>query len=159
MAYLMEDALEGVKNSRVFFLKHLKGATEEQWSWKPYAECKSLSETLAHLVLDDRMALYSLETGKEPDYEANLVTETDRDKLIAMLHESHETLVSFISNRFKDTPLDAIAHAWGAPMKVAQAIGYLSSEDYYHSGQAAFIRMATDPSWNYYAEIYGGNDQ
>ena len=157
MAYSITDVLEGIKKSRAFFLKHLKDVTDDQWSWKPYVECKSLNETLAHLILDDRMALYSLETGKEPDYEANLVAETDKDKLIGMLHESHETLVNYIANRFKDAPLDAEAHAWGAPMKLAEAIGYLSSEDYYHSGQAGFIRMATDPTWNYYANVYGGD--
>ena len=30
----------------------------------------------------------------------------------------------------------------------------ISSEDYYHAGQITFIRMATDPQWDYYRSIY-----
>ena len=155
MAYTLEDVLEGVRSSRRFFWKHLSGLTEEQWSWKPYPECKSVTETLAHLILDDRMALFSLETGKEPDYDVNPVTETDREKLISLLHESHAKLIEFIKSKYAEAPLDSEAYAWGTPMKLGRAIAYLSSEDFYHAGQVGYIRGASDPTWDYYSTIYG----
>lgn len=54
MAFDVDSLIEGVRESRRFFLKHLKGLRDDQWEWKPYPECKSIRETLAHLVSDDR---------------------------------------------------------------------------------------------------------
>jgi uncharacterized damage-inducible protein DinB len=157
MAFTLDDVLEGVRASRAHFLKHLDGLQDEQWDWKPYPECKSVRETVAHLVTDDRAALFSLETGKEPDYEA-LAVEPGRDsaRLRALLDESHARLCEAIRTRCATAPLDADVCIYGSPMKLARGIAYLSSEDFYHAGQIAFIRMATDPAWDYYATIYGG---
>lgn len=157
MAFTLDDVLEGVRASRAHFLKHLDGLREEQWDWKPYPECKSVRETVAHLVTDDRAALFSLETGKEPDYEA-LSVEPGRDsaRLRALLDESHARLCEAIQARYANAPLDTEACIYGGSMKLARGIAHLSSEDFYHAGQVAFIRMATDPAWDYYAAIYGG---
>jgi hypothetical protein len=53
-------------------------------------------------------------------------------------------------------PLDAEVALWGTPQKLGRAIAYLTAEDFYHAGQIAFIRMASDPEWDYYACVYGG---
>jgi uncharacterized damage-inducible protein DinB len=155
MPYTVQDAAEGLNRSREFFLKHIKGLTDEQWDWKPYPECKSIRETVAHLIIDDRAALQSLQSGKEPDYESLTENETDRDRLLALLAESHEALCGYILAQWKDAPLDTMLSVWGMKMPIAAGLGYMSSEDNYHAGQVAFIRSATDPSWDYYAAIYG----
>jgi uncharacterized damage-inducible protein DinB len=155
MSFAFEDVLGIIQDSRVNFLKHIDGITDEQWSWKPYEECKSIAETVAHLITDDRMALESLKTGKEPDYDNAQVAERDPAKLLEMLAQSHEALAAYLMEHYGESPLDTQVSAWGFEMKLGRAAGYLSSEDYYHAGQAAFIRMATDPTWNYYAAIYG----
>ena len=36
-----------------------------------------------------------------------------------------------------------------------RAAAYVSADDFYHAGQVAFIRMATDPAWCYSTEIFG----
>jgi uncharacterized damage-inducible protein DinB len=148
--------LEGVRASRRHFLKHLRGLSEAQWDWKPYPECESIRETLAHLVWADRAALISLETGQEPDYAALEVHERDLGRLHTMLAESHERLGAFLTTRYGDTPLDTEVRLFGDRKKLGSAVGYLTAEDFYHSGQVAFIRMATDPGWDYYGSIYGG---
>ena len=162
MAFTLDDVIGGVHASRRFFLKHLAGLREEQWSWKPYPECKSIRETLIHLVGDDRAALQSLQTGKEPDYEGILeaafaeMAGADTAQVQAQLEESHEKLCAHVLALFADAPLDAEACIWGSAMKVGRGVAYLSSEDFYHAGQVAFIRMATDPAWDYYGSVYGG---
>lgn len=156
MAYTVSDALGGLQGSRKFFLKHINGLTGEQWEWKPYPECKSVRETIAHLITDDRAALQSLETGKEPDYEALGESETDVERLLAILAESHSALCDFIAGKWADAPLDTTISVWGSEMSIAGGLAYLSTEDNYHAGQVAFIRQATDPAWDYYAAIYGG---
>lgn len=155
MSLTVEDFIEGVRSSRRYFLKHLDGLTAEQIAWKPYAECKNVAETLQHLIIDDMMALESMRTGEEPNYDAATVEETAYDALLARLASSHQELTSYLEGRFGSGSLDAEATAWGAKLPAARAIAYLSSEDFYHAGQIAFIRMATDPAWNYYAAIYG----
>src|SRR5262245_12699842 len=106
MALTLEDLLEGVRASRRHFLKHLRGLSEEKWDWKPYPECKSIRETLAHLIWVDRASLQSLQTGQEPDYAALEVHERDIDLLSAMLAESHERLCGFLTTRYREAPLD-----------------------------------------------------
>jgi len=155
MAYAFDGILASLKDSRKNFLKHIDGITADQWTWKPYAEAKSIAETVAHLITDDRMALYSLETGKEPEYSTAQIVERDPDKLLALLTDSHQQLINYLETHFAGAPLDTLVSAWGFEVKLGKAAGFISSEDYYHAGQAAFIRIATDPAWDYYAAIYG----
>lgn len=155
MAYTLDDLAEGVRQSRLHFLKHVDGLSEDQWRWKPYPECKDAAETLAHLISDDRAFLQTLETGHEPDYENLQVAERDPAKLLPLLAESHERLLAFLAGKYGATPVETQIPFHGMSMKLAAAIATISAEDYYHAGQVAFIRMATDPGWNYYAAIYG----
>ena len=150
------DLVASVRASRRHFWKHLAGLTEAQWDWKPYPECKSVRETLAHLVQDDRAALEALRTGGEPDYEGATEPERDMARLRAILAESHEALCAAILEKYADSPLGDTASIWGSPMPLGRGIPYLCSEDFYHAGQVAFIRQATDPAWDYYGAIYGG---
>lgn len=154
MSFAVNDAVDGIRHSRAFFLKHLSGLTNDQWDWKPYAECKSVRETLAHLICDDRAALQSLQTGKEPDYESLVESESDRDLLLTKLDESHRALCDFITQRWGSAPVDTEVCIWGVRKSIAAGLSYLTSEDFYHAGQVAFIRCATDPAWDYYASIY-----
>ncbi len=155
MAYDFLDVLNGIKDSRKNFLKHIDGITAEQWSWKPYPEAKSIAETVAHLITDDRVALYSLETSKEPTYSTAQVAERDPVMLLALLDQSHGALTAYLIEHFSKSPLDQEVCAWGLNMKLGKACAFISSEDYYHAGQAAYIRIATDPTWDYYDAIYG----
>ena len=123
---------------------------------KPYPECKSIRETLAHLIADDRASVVMLETGEFPDFDGMLEREASPTKLLDLLAESHDNLCAFLRGRFADTPLDSVVKFFGGPEPLGLAIAGISSEDYYHAGQVAFIRMATDPAWDYYKEIYGG---
>lgn len=160
MALTLDDVLEGLTASRRFFLKHLVGLTDLQWVWKPYPECKSVTETLVHLVANDRGAIDAFVFGKEPEYErieAATVAEAggDRQKAREMLERSHEQLVAGIRERFGSMALDTEISIWGVSMKLSRATWCVSSEDFYHAGQVAFIRLATDPTWDYYSQIYG----
>ena len=160
MAFDLNDLLAGVRASRQHFLKHLQGLGEDQWDWKPYPECKSIRETVIHLVGDDRAALQSLNTGQEPTYDA-IMEEVGREApsavkgLLGMLERSHEALCAEIERRYAGSPLDTVACIYGSNMKLAAGIPHLSSEDFYHAGQVAFARMASDPAWDYYGAVYG----
>ena len=155
MALRTEDFIASIEKSRAHFLRHLEGMTPDQIAWKPYPECKSVVETLQHLIVDDAMALESLQTMKEPNYDGFRVIETNVDRLLERLAESHQALTDYLRAAYGDRPLDAPACAWGAEQPAALAIAFLASEDYYHADQIAFIRMATDPDWDYYGAIYG----
>ena len=155
MAFDIETLITAVQKSRRNFLAHLKGLRDDQWDWKPYPECKSIRETVAHLIADDRAAVVMLETGEFPDFGGMLEREAAPAKLQALLAESHENLCAFLRRRFADAPLDGVVKYFFGPEPLGLAIMGGSSEDYYHAGQVAFIRMASDPQWDY-KEIYGG---
>jgi uncharacterized damage-inducible protein DinB len=157
MPYETHDLLEALRSARRFFLRHVEGLTDEQWAHKPYQECKSPLETVAHLIADDRCALDCLRTGEEPDYAAYDVAVTDRDALLADLAASHEALSAYVAERHGDAPLDAEVCIYGAARKLGD-LAYLTAEDYYHAGQVAFVRMATEPGWDYYEAVYGAGE-
>ena len=150
----LNSLIESIHASRKYFLKHIKGLRDDQWDWKPFPECKSIAETLAHLIADDRATIHILETGQFPDFGSILEHTPDPIKLQALLTQSHENLVAFLLNKFSDTSLDTSVNYFEGVISLSRAILGISSEDYYHAGQVAFIRMATDPQWDYYRSIY-----
>lgn len=153
MATDLDSVIAGIRASRKHFLKHLKGVQGDQWDWKPYPECKSIRETLAHLVSDDRASIEMLDKG-QLDYEALQENEKDIAKLLQILSKSHEQLCAFIKTRYANTPLDQEIQFFSGKEPLWRAISGISAEDYYHAGQVAFVRMATNPSWDYYSDIY-----
>ena len=159
MDLTLDELIEDLQHSRQFFFKHLDGLREDQWDWKPYPECKSIRETLAHLVVDDRSAIESIETGDFPDFDAIAAVAIreapdNLEKQFALLAESHEQLIALLRTKYANQPLDTEISIWGMNGKVVRLVPHLSSEDYYHAGQVGFIRMAIDPAWNYYKAIY-----
>jgi uncharacterized damage-inducible protein DinB len=154
MAYTAADIVAQLRYARKFVLRHVAGLTDEQMAFKPYPECKSVLETLAHLISDDRCALDCLRTGDEPDYAAYDEPVTDGATLLARLAETHEALCGFVLDRYADASLDAEACVFGEARRLGD-LPLLASEDFYHAGQIAFVRMATDPGWDYYSAAYG----
>lgn len=158
MAHDIECIVEGIRESRRFFLRHIEDVREDQWDWKPYPECKSIRETLAHLVTDDRASIAMLRDGSITDWDAVEVHETDVPKLLDLLNQSHGEYCAFVRDRYADTPLDTEIDFFTGKTKLGLAIAGISSEDHYHAGQIAFIRMATDPEWDYYQAIYDSSE-
>jgi len=158
MAYTLDDAIGGVRASREHFYKHIEGVKNDQWDWQPYPQCKSIRETLAHLVIVDRGFLYTLQTGKAPEEWDQLFPNWQPyspDQLRTVLLESRANLITHLESAYADVPLDKEVSLYGVPLKLGQAICGISSEDYYHAGQVAYVRMASDPTWDYYATVYG----
>lgn len=85
MAFTLQDLIEAVQGSRRHFLKHPEGLRENQWDWQPYPQCKSIRETLMHLLGNDRTLLFSRETGQMTDWESHY-KEPERDAV--RLHHS-----------------------------------------------------------------------
>ena len=125
----LDMLIEGVRSSRKYFLNHINGLRDDQWDWKPYPECKSIRETLAHLIADDRATIQILETGQFPDFGGLLESETNADRLQSLLSQSHEELSEFIQAKFSQTPLDTLVNFWEGPIPLGQAIIGISAED------------------------------
>ena len=164
MAFTFADLIDSLRASRSNFHKHLKDLRDDQWDWKPYPECKSIRETLVHLIQDDRAAVEAIEKNCEPDYEtlmadAIALAARDIDYLKALSETSFTALLELLISRYADAPLDAEINVFGSTKKLGVGIPFFSSEDYYHIGQVSFIRMASDPTWDYYAAIYGGEEE
>lgn len=156
----LEGLISGIVSSRHYFLKHLRDMPEAAWTFKPYPECKSALETLVHLRIDDDTAVESIMSKADPDYiAATLGSYEEIEKgsayLLERLENSHRQLTDVIRSDFSGKDLDTEICVWGDMKPLYRGVPYFSSEDFYHSGQIAFIRMAVQPEWNYYADIYG----
>ena len=151
----LRQALEAKGESRDYFLKHVLGMRDDQWHFKPFAECKSAFETLQHLIIDDQSAVDSIRSGAEPDYEAYPPAEGSPEELLLALKASHTGLLTEIESRYPNPDGTSQICIWGSQRPFRSGVGWLSSEDFYHAGQIAFIRMATDPTWDYYNAVYG----
>ncbi len=156
MAYGFEDMISGIEATRAQLFKHIDGISDEQWVWKPYVESKSIGESIKHLVWGDTETLRGLKDGGDPDYStvpSGLPTES-RDELLAQIKHSHSALVSHLKDTYASSPLDTMVSFYGHETKLGELLSGLRAEDTYHTGQIAFVRMATDPSWDYYTAIY-----
>jgi uncharacterized damage-inducible protein DinB len=153
----VDQMIDAVDQARQGFLKHLEGVTADQAVWKPYPGCKSIAETLDHLLWSDRTLVVILQSGKEPDYTtAPVAPPSDTsDTLKSNLAAAHDSLMSYLKVAYSNSPLDTPVNFWGHQAPLWPALAGLTNEDSYHTGQVAYIRMATDPSWDYYANIYG----
>jgi hypothetical protein len=157
---ILNALLDGLRFSRQRFLAHLKDLPDSAWTYKPFPEGKNILETLVHLRIDDDMAAESILTKKEPDYEAATVGAYEEmangpEFLLNRLADSHRRLLELLKSEFGELPMAAEICIWGHMMPVYQGIPFLSSEDFYHAGQVAYVRMAVQPDWDYYAAIYG----
>ncbi len=155
MVSLLEIALDGKRYSRDYFLRHLAGLTDADWHFKPFPEVKTIAETLQHMIVDDLSALESLETGADPEYDAYEPETGTPEQLLARLAETHAQLLQAIARRFPDPAPDTKICIWGDLKPFVSGVGWLSSEDCYHAGQVALLRMAKDPKWDYYLTVYG----
>jgi len=163
MTFELTDLTQAARECRDNFVKLLDGLTEEQWTWKPYAECKSIRETLIHMIGNDRLVKEALHDPSQQidwtGYYSAVATEladTANADLIPLLRASHSEALHALSTVTEGLPLDAPLAIFGQhPRKLGVIAASLPAEDTYHSGQVAFIRMATDPEWDFYAAIYG----
>lgn len=157
MEFGVSELIEGVREGRKSFLKHIDGVTDEQAVWKPYPQCKSIAETLDHLRWGDQAIVQCASTGADPDYSTVPSTPPSEsvDELKSKLAESHEALMSFLVDKYgKTTDLTTPVSFYGHEMALGAVLAAMPVEESYHAGQAAFIRQATDPSWDYYEAIY-----
>ncbi|MHB1457758.1 MAG: DinB family protein [Armatimonadota bacterium] len=155
MSFGIEDYIEALQTSRQIFFKHIEGLKDEQWDWKPFVECKSIRETIAHLSTGDRSFIPLMEAKMDIDWASFEESERDINKLMLIIKKTRDDLCAAIRERFSNTPLDQEIKFMGMDMKLGIMLASISYEDYYHAGQVAFIRMATDPAWDYYKEVYG----
>src|SRR5947207_1063250 len=109
----LDDFIGALRDSRKHFLRHLEELTPEQLDWKPYPECKSIRETVAHLICDGRAAVQALETGHEPDYDLWEEPEQDMVRLLQLLQISHDALCKKLEAVVGDE-LDKEICIWGA---------------------------------------------
>ncbi|RYG45786.1 DinB family protein [bacterium] len=146
-----DHLLESLRRSRAFFWKHADRFEGDAWDYRLAPSLKSARETLQHLLVDDRAALFALRTGEEPDYDALGPAEADPAALKEMLQSSHaELLTELLLCRDRAT-----LNVWGTEKPLLEGIAWFSSEDFYHAGQLAAMLVALRPDWDYYADIYG----
>ena len=163
MTFELNDLTQTARESRDNFVKLLDGLSDEQWTWKPYQECKSIRETLIHMIGSDRLMKQALHDPSQPiDWAgyfgaiASELSETANSDLIPILRDSHSEALHALTTVTEGLPLDAPLAIFGQhPRKLGVVAASLTSENMYHSGQVAYIRMATDPAWDYYAAMYG----
>jgi hypothetical protein len=118
-------------------------------------------ETLTHLLMGDRLLRYRLDGDPSAADFENVYTEVEAhyadftpEQLVAELESSHEEICGRLTKLFDGKPLDEPFEVFGGAQKAGRFLAGLANERYYHTGQIAFIRMATDPTWDYYAHIY-----
>ncbi len=160
MSYGSAELISGVKEARRNLLKHLDGITPEQYAWKPYPQCKSISETLDHLIWSDLAIVQVASTGKAPDYTTTPMAPPTKSypELKSEMTRSHAALIDYLTRIYSGGPGDAPIKFYDHATTLGHAVGLILFQEGYHTGQIAFIRMAQDPSWDYYEAIYDHSD-
>ncbi len=152
-----ESLIARLDESRNWFLKALDGLKDGQWDAKPYPNVKSIRETLAHLVIDDRCFPLMLQ-GKEPDYEALAPDASlSAGDLLALLERTHREKLDWLRGYLKVKDLDQeIDTVYSGRQPLWAEVVTIANEDWYHIGQVSLIRQGLQPDWDYYAHFYAG---
>ena len=144
MAAGLEEVMENFYRTQRFFRSHLNGMSAEQWDWKPFPVCRSIREILRHwaevFAADDMALEASLKTAA-PDVAA----------VQALMKEAGLRFGTEFSAQYAGSTLDTRLPNGVA---VGTALASLAGEDNYHAGQIAFIRLATEPEWDWVQAVH-----
>lgn len=151
-----EQLIVQLEASRAWFLKLVDGLTPEQWDAKPYPNVMSPKETLAHLIIDDRVFPLMLTGHGEPDYDAHRPDASlSAEQLLALMAETHKAKIAAVSEFLAGKDLNAeIDAVYAGKQALWWEVLSFVTEDWYHIGQVSLIRQGTDPDFNYYATFY-----
>jgi uncharacterized damage-inducible protein DinB len=155
MSSSIQTILEPLTIARSHFLKHIKDLKEDQWDFKPFPNTMTIRDTLRHLVIDDLSALDSLQTGAHPDYDSFTVEDETVEALLERMTSARQALIDELTSKIEESGEAIQICTWGEMRPLHVGVAYLTSEDYYHTGQVGFLRQASDPDWDYYASVYG----
>lgn len=150
-----EHLIAQLEASRAWFLKLVDGLTPEQWDAKPYPNVMSPKETVAHLIIDDKVFPVMFE-GKEPDYAAYAPDASlSAEQLLEELARTHESKIQWLRSFLEGKDLNSeIETVYFGKQPMWVEIMACVTEDWYHIGQVSAIRQGTDPNWEYYAAFY-----
>jgi len=144
MAVGLDEILDSVYRSQKFLRAHLNGIQGDQWDWKPYSACRSIREILVHWAeqfAKDDASLHSALQSATPN-----VAVIQRLMKEAGLRDGAR-----YHQQYLDAPMDSL---FPNGLPVGTVLASLSGEDNYHAGQIAFIRLATDPGWDWVKAVH-----
>ena len=144
MAIGLEEVMENLYRTQRFFRAHLNGMQPEQWDWKPFPACRSVREILLHwaeIFAADDAALTAGLTAAFPNVAS----------VQELMKEAGLRFGTGFSAQYAECGLDSRLPNGVA---VGTALASLAGEDNYHAGQIAFIRLATEPDWNWVQAVH-----
>ena len=145
MATGVEEVLSELYRSQKFYRTHLNGIQEGQWDWKPFPACRSIREILLHWVDSFASEDTALRSALEP-------VVPDVAVIQRLMREAGLRYGAGFHQRYAEATLDSL-HSNGRTT-VGAVLAGLGAEDNYHAGQIAFIRLATDPEWDWVKAVH-----
>ena len=144
MAVGLDEVMDNFFRTQHFFRAHLNGMQAEQWDWKPFPACRSIREILLHwseiFAADDKALENSLKA-----------TVPDVASVQVLMKEAGLRFGAGFSAQYTDRSLDS---RLSNGVAVGTALASLAGEDNYHAGQIAFIRLATEPEWDWVLAVH-----
>ena len=144
MAAGLDEILDNLYRSQKFFRAHLNGIQNEQWDWKPFPACRSIREILLHWADTFSAEDTALQSALE-------LTVPDVTTVQRLMKEAGRRYGAGYRKKYADAPMDSL---YPNGLLVGTVLASLSGEDNYHAGQIAFIRLATDPDWDWVKAVH-----
>lgn len=144
MAVGLDEILDNLYWSQKYFRAHLNGMQDHQWDWKPFPGCRSIREILVHWADVFSAGDTALHSALEPVVPNVVVVQK-------LMKEAGLRYGEGYRQRCADAPMDSL---WPNGTPVGSVLASLSGEDNYHAGQVAFIRLATDPEWDWVKAVH-----
>lgn len=110
--------------------------SEEALDFRMAGAQRSAREIVAHLLEEDAECIELLGGGR-------LALRATQDSL----RTSNEALLNLLQKEWASRADEAFSILTGGGQGMVQAVTYRQIEDYYHSGQIAWLRLAVDPDW------------
>lgn len=147
MAIGTEEMFANLSHSQRFFRAHLNGIRQEQWDWKPSPACRSVREILLHWT--EMAEMFGVGDGA---LQTSLKKATPDVSLVqALMKDAGLRFAAGFRAQYADSPMDSLLPNGTA---VGSMLAGLPAEDMYHAGQVAYIRLATDPAWDWVKAVH-----
>jgi hypothetical protein len=152
--FTLDDLVDNMHGALKFFLVHLNGLLASQWDWKPSPACRSIREMLFHLceTYEDKAALEKELAQPIPDV----------SRVQALFEAAAKQDYERLRVKYANTPIDHEFVITGGDfflgrerVKVGTLLARRAWEECYHTGQIVYIRLASDPTWDQEAAVYG----
>jgi hypothetical protein len=143
---MQTDLAMALAASREFLVRQVRGLSSAECDYLVTGMRQTINQIVDHMLANDAFCMDKL--GAQPYVDDPSLSADQR------LTRSGLALQQEIRRNWSDKEDEALLRLAGGGEGIAKGVSYIQIEDFYHAGQACWIRLALQPEWDSDADTY-----